>query len=197
MNDAQGSAARPGFRHSAARSVRLPQPQKPPSHIKGLPLDAFGQLRPLAEFNLLQKRNGRRACQPSDQQCSDFSRELRLERVLAGSGMRPGAAAHTQIPLRFSTMTTIFRRAACRRAPTTLKTTELRSATSVGSILRSHITRSASSLVFSSRSAQLSAISPFLKKPWLTMYPARICSPLSNRRIDARKTVPSLPIRVC
>jgi hypothetical protein len=34
-----------------------------PSHksrhlIKGLPLDAFGQLRPLAEFNLLQKRNG-------------------------------------------------------------------------------------------------------------------------------------------
>jgi hypothetical protein len=26
--------------------------------FKGLPLDAFGQLRPLAEFNLLQKRNG-------------------------------------------------------------------------------------------------------------------------------------------
>ena len=68
------------------------------------------------DFNLLQKRNGRRACQPSDQQCSDFSREPRLERVLAGSGMRPGAAARTQIPLRFSTMTTIFRRAACRRA---------------------------------------------------------------------------------
>jgi len=29
------------------------------------------------------------------------------------------------------------------------------------------------------------AISPFLKKPWLTMYPARFRSPLSNSRIDA------------
>jgi hypothetical protein len=57
MNDAQGSAARPGFRHSAARSVRLPS-HKSRHLIKGLPLDAFGQLRPLAEFNLLQKRNG-------------------------------------------------------------------------------------------------------------------------------------------
>ena len=60
MNDAQGSAARPGFRHSAARSVRLPS-HKSRHLIKGLPLDAFGQLRPLAEFNLLQKRNGIRA----------------------------------------------------------------------------------------------------------------------------------------
>jgi hypothetical protein len=57
MNDAQGSAARPGFRHSAARSVRLPS-HKSRHLIEGLPLDAFGQLRPLAEFNLLQKRNG-------------------------------------------------------------------------------------------------------------------------------------------
>ena len=56
---------------------------------------AFEQLRPLAEFNLLQKRNGRRACQPSDQQCSDFSRQPRLERVLAGSGMRPGGEPQT------------------------------------------------------------------------------------------------------
>jgi hypothetical protein len=103
------------------------------------------------------------------------ARQQDLVRLLAATRkLTDSPAAQTHVPVRFSTMRTSLRRAACLSACTILKTTELRSIVSVTSRFRSTITLSARSRVDNSPSlpsccTQMSAISPFLKKPWLTM----------------------------